>query len=615
MFQNFSDTSARAKVSARLDALRSAMAEHSIDVWLVPHGDEFRNEYLPACNERLAYISAFSGSAGFGVVMKDRAILFVDGRYTLQAANQTDPECFEIKSLVKHPPYDWLADVLETGMRVGFDPYTLSISEIKHFETRATGAGAELSSHDNLLDSIWHLRPVAPNHPVTVHPLALAGRAAADKITAAREAIAEKDADWCLITDPASVCWLFNIRGSDVAHTPLVLARTLIGTGSKPLLFINKQKISAEARDYLSDLCELADPREIETRLAALAANSSVLVDPNHTATAFARTIEAAGGIVIAGRDPSVLARAIKNDAEIKGAHAAHLRDGVAVTRFLCWLDRQVPGAVDEISAAKQLETLRRATGLDMENELLDLSFDTISGAGANGAIVHYRVTEASNATLTDGSLYLVDSGGQYSDGTTDITRTIALGAPPNDAINDFTYVLKGHIAIAQARFPQGTRGVDLDVLARYALWRQGKDYGHGTGHGVGAYLSVHEGPQSISRRAMEPLISGMIISNEPGYYREGQYGIRIENLVLVRGPTEIDGGNTPMLGFETLSLAPIDQRLIAPNIMTDQELHWLNAYHGWVNRTLSPYLNEDEQAWLSRACWPLSRELPAASA
>jgi Xaa-Pro aminopeptidase len=607
MFQNFDDPGSTSNVPERLQALRARMQEQKLDAYLVPHGDEFQNEYLPPSAERLAFLTGFTGSAGFSIVTAEQALLFVDGRYTLQAARQTGKAKITVKDLLDEPPSDWLAGNASTDGRVGYDPWLLTVKQKESFESALAKSGAALIATENLVDAVWYDRPAAPKGRISVHPLEFAGQAASEKLEKMVEEMRQAGAQFCLITDPASLAWLFNIRGSDVVHTPIALGFALLCQNRKPILYISPEKLGAEAEEYLADLCEIRPPELLEKSLAENVAGATVMCDPDRVASRLAEIVADAGGTVVRHRDPAVLAKAMKNDAEIAGARAAQLRDGVAMVRFLAWLDRCEPGSVDEIGTARMLEQFRHETAKRMNSELREIAFDTISGAGANGAIVHYRVTEATNATLAAGSLYLVDSGGQYPDGTTDITRTIAIGNPPEGAKKDFTLVLKGHIAIATARFPSGTRGVDIDALARIALWRAGRDYAHGTGHGVGSYLSVHEGPQGISRRATEPLRPGMIISNEPGYYVEGRYGIRIENLVLVTPAAPRDGGNTEVHEFETLTLAPIDLRLIDAEALVPQEIQWLNAYHARVLAELSPWLDETDTAWLTEATRPLA--------
>ncbi len=603
MFQSFEVKSARETVAPRVAMLREAMRKAHVDAFLVPHADEYQNEYIPPCAERLAWISGFTGSAGFAIVTAERAILFVDGRYTLQSANQTDPAVFSIESLVDCPPENWLATNALNGWKIGLDLALVTFAGQTRFAKVLEKSGATLAACANLIDVVWDDRPAEPMRKISLQKLKHAGERARDKLAQLANAVGKHGADMCLLADPASIAWAFNIRGSDVAHTPLPLARAIIRAAGDPLIFIDQRKLNREADAYLTQLAKVCAPSTLEAEIAAIAPGAKVMLDPDRVSSLIAGMVEKAGGTIVKKRDPVTLPRATKNQTEIDGCRSAHLRDGVAMTRFLAWLDRQPAGSLDEIAAASRLEEIRALTAVEMGSELLDISFDTISGAGPNGAIVHYRVDKASNRLLEANSVFLLDSGAQYRDGTTDITRTMALGTPPAMARTDFTLVLKGHIAIATARFPAGTRGVDLDPLARNALWKTGRDYAHGTGHGVGSFLAVHEGPQSISKRGMEPLLEGMIISNEPGFYREGQWGIRIENLVLVRPAEALVGGNVPVHSFETLSLAPIDRRLIDTNLLTREELVWLDAYHARVEATLAPYLDDADRSWLKAAC------------
>ncbi len=606
MHQNFESRSAPNLAAPRMARLRSEMEKHALDAWLVPHDDEYQNEYLPECAERLAWITGFTGSAGFAIIARESAVLFVDGRYTTQAARQCDPDLLSVADLVSSPPDQWLARHARPGWRVGFDANLTTPAGRRRFEKALTKAGAELVECENLVDAVWKDRPAPPLGRLWVHDVSLAGASASDKLSLLAGDIWEADADAFLMCDPTSLAWTFNIRGSDVAHTPIVLGRAIIGRHGRPMLFLEGARLDPQTRDHLGAICDLREPDALPAELAAASASAKILCDPDRTPAALERIIAESGGETIHARDPVVLRRAVKNPTEIAGSRAAHLRDGVALTRFLAWLDGCEPGSLDEIAAAGKLEEFRTRTAAAMGSELVDISFDTISGAGANGAIVHYRVDEKTNTLLAPETLYLVDSGGQYRDGTTDVTRTVAIGAPPAQARRDFTLVLKGHVAIATARFPQGTRGVDIDVLARIALWRHGKDYAHGTGHGIGSFLSVHEGPQTISRRGMQAFLPGMIVSNEPGYYLPDQYGIRIENLLLVTEAEPVDGGDVPMMGFETLTLAPIDRRLIEIGLLNAAEIDWLNGYHARVRETLAPYLDDREREWLDQACAPL---------
>ncbi len=611
VFQNFDAPATgptnKSGGAEKLASLRALMKENNLDVWLVPHGDEYQNEYPPAHAERLAWLTGFTGSAGFCVVTMDEALVFVDGRYTLQVSEQIDEENFTPADLVNFPPHKWLAQWLSekenpADTQIGFDPWLTTLDSIRKLQKITDNANARLTDCDNLIDQIWHDQPRPPLETVTLQPQEFAGQLAMEKIADLKTRLRDNNADCLLISDPASICWLFNIRGGDTPHTPLALGYCIVNADDFPILFMDKRKIPLSEEAYLTQLADLHPPSQLQSKLAEISSGKTIWYDPANTAFALTSVMESSGAKPLLETDPIIIKRAVKNPAEIDGSRAAHLRDGVAVTKFLYWLDQQQPGSIDEITATKQLETIRRQCAETFQSELLDISFDTISGAGANGAIVHYRVTEATNTTLENGSLYLVDSGGQYRDGTTDITRTIAIGSPPQDAIDDFTLVLKGHIAIATARFPQGTRGIDLDPLARIALWQNGRDYAHGTGHGVGSYLAVHEGPQSISRRGMAKLVPGMIISNEPGYYRNAHYGIRIENLVLVTEAEQIRNGNVPVMSFETLSHAPIDLRLVNPELLNQAEINWLNAYHANIRKLLTPHLNKAEAHWLVQA-------------
>ncbi len=602
MFQNFEASTKSETVAERIALLRKEMLRAEIDVFLIPHSDTHQNEYLPPNEERLAWISSFDGSAGFAVVSADRAVLFVDGRYTIQANSQTDTSIFDIEDLVATPPSKWIEKNLGADTRVGFDPWLFTISQKKTYENAAEKIDAKLVSTENLIDRIWQDRPAEPITPISIQPMDYAGVEASQKLADLRQKIGESEADMILISDLASIAWLFNIRGSDIIHTPITIAFALIPVDGKAVLFIHPEKLDEPTTAYLADLCEVRAPDDLQPVLADKSKGNKVYCSSSSVPAHLGDVITEAGGEIVTGSDLVALPRAIKNEVELEGAKSAHLRDGVAVTQFLAWLDRQTPGTIDEISAATQLENLRSETARRMNSELMEISFDTISGSGPNGAIVHYRVTRQTNAMLLDNSLYLVDSGGQYRDGTTDITRTVAIGTPPKQAITDFTLVLKGQIAISTARFPAGTRGVDLDVLARNALWKQGLDYAHGTGHGVGSFLSVHEGPQSISRRSMTPLKPGMIISNEPGMYREGKYGIRIENLIYVEPAQELAEGNVPVHSFGNLTWVPIDLRLVNPDLLVNEEQTWLNDYHAQVREMLTPWLDPADTEWLEQA-------------
>ena len=606
MFQSFEDTSASNAVPDRVRRLREVMAAQGIDAFMVPRGDEHRGEYVPPSAERLAWLTGFTGSAGFAVVARSKAALFVDGRYTVQARAQTPPKLFSQLAIPSDSPIDWIVANLggKDGI-VGFDPWLHSIAEISRARKKFAAVGLKLKPiNTNPIDRAWGKeQPAPPCNPAVIHPLARAGVSAGEKIAALQDTLTKDGHGATVLTAPDSICWLLNIRGSDVAHNPVVLCFAIVPAKGKVELIIDHGKLDAEVREHLCDVAICHQSTQFRDRLKMLVSDDigAIRLDPETCPVWIAAQLGRRAKIVH-DRDLCVAAKAIKNKAEIQGARAAQKRDAVAMCRFLAWLDREAPsGQLDEISVATRLEEFRAQTG-----KLKEISFDTISGSGPNGAIVHYRVTEATNRRLRDGDLYLVDSGAQYLDGTTDITRTIAIGAPSDEMKDRYTRVLKGHIAIAAARFPEGTRGVDLDPLARRALWDAGLDFDHGTGHGVGSYLSVHEGPQSISKRGMVALEPGMIISNEPGYYREGQYGIRLENLVLVRPAKRPARGDRAMLSFETLTLAPFDRRLIAVDLLSGDETSWLNDYHQRVLSEISPKLDADDMAWLSGACAPI---------
>ena len=604
MFQSFEVSANGGAAGERVKALRGLMAAADIDAYLVPRTDEHQGEYVPACAERLRWLTGFSGSAGLAVVTKKRTALFVDGRYTVQARAEVDSAVVEVSSLPRARIAEWLTEHLGRGQSVGFDPRLHTIAEIERIAPALESSGIKLKPVSrNLIDRAWSRdRPSPPSHPISIHPVKLAGRSAADKIADVQKRLQDDRQDAALLTLSDFVAWAFNIRGSDIPHNPVALAFAIIPQSGKPELFIAPEKLDAASRTELKSFAKVSPPSKLDERLASLRkANKRVRVDPQTASYAFARAL---GGVrrIARGSDPCLLLKAVKNAAEIRGARAAQLRDGAAVTRFLAWLDSAIAsGTVDEIETVRRLEFFRRAT-----NQLREISFDTISGSGPNGAIVHYRVNEATNRKLRPGELFLIDSGAQYQDGTTDITRTVAIGEPSDEMRERFTLVLKGHIAIATARFPVGTRGIDLDPMARRPLWEHGMDYDHGTGHGVGSYLSVHEGPQSISKAGMAPLAAGMICSNEPGYYNEGAYGIRIENLVLVTGPEKIPGGDLEMMGFETLTLAPIDRQLVVKELLSPAEIAWLDQYHARVFEVLSPELDADTRRWLELATAPI---------
>lgn len=605
MFQSFETTASPANGAPRVRALREQLAGLGVDGFLIPRADDFQGEYVPASAERLAWLTGFTGSAGAALVAPAIAVVFVDGRYVTQLAQQTDPAVFTPGDLVKEPPADWIANHAGQGFRLGIDPWLHTIAEVRKLKAALEAKGGALVFlTENPLDAIWSDRPAEPLGRVTIQKHQHSGTLAKDKIAAIAEGVRARGADAVLIADPSSVAWAFNIRGSDVPHTPHPLARAIIHADGLAEIFLDARKTGIEEKAYLTQICEIRDPADLSETLRGLGARSAAVeVDAGIVSYELVRLIEAAGGTIREASDPCALPRATKNEAELAGTRAAHIQDGVAMVEFLAALDDAEPGSLTEIEAVMRLEACRRRVGDRMQNPLADISFDTISGAGPNGAIIHYRVTRDTNRRLEPGELFLVDSGGQYRNGTTDITRTVAIGAVGDTEKRFFTLVLKGMIGISTARFPAGTRGVDLDPLARIALWKAGADYGHGTGHGVGSYLSVHEGPQRISRAAMQELLPGMILSNEPGYYRPGAFGIRIENLIVVEEASDIGGGDKPMLGFETITWCPIDRRLILTDLLTREELDWLNAYHATTRDKLLPLIEDEKaRAWLQRA-------------
>ncbi|HEY4276474.1 MAG TPA: aminopeptidase P family protein [Rhizomicrobium sp.] len=598
-FQTYDDRSDAATVAPRLAALRTELAARGLDGFVVPHSDAHQNEYLPADAERLAWLTSFTGSAGAAVVLKDKAAVFVDGRYTLQVRAQTDTAQFEPRDLVGEGPQGWLPDNLPSGAKLGYDPWLTTANGVASLRHAAERAGASLIACDsNPIDAIWKDRPASPADPAVPHPHNLAGEDSATKRTRIAAGLKKAGVDAAVITLCDSVCWLFNIRGSDLPHTPFVLAFAILHADGEAELFLDENKRTPELVTHLGDGVRLRPAPEFTTALDALS-DKSVLADPATAASAIFDRLNKAGAKIKHASDPCQLPKACKNAAELDGTRKAHIRDGAALSRFLCWFAREAPnGALTEIAAAETLEGFRRAT-----NYLSDLSFDSISGAGANGAIVHYRVTRSTNAPILNDQMFLLDSGAQYPDGTTDVTRTLIVGTPTAEMRDRFTRVLKGHIALATARFPEGTIGMQLDSFARRPLWEAGLDYDHGTGHGVGSYLSVHEGPQNISKRPVnQPLKPGMICSNEPGFYKTGEYGIRIENLVVVTEPKAMPDGERPMMGFETITLAPIDLNLVEPGLLTDSERIWLNAYHARVLESLRPLVDEETRAWLEKA-------------
>jgi len=595
-FQSFVELGDPSHGSHRVSELRAELKRAGLAGFIVPRADEHQNEYVPANAERLRWLTGFAGSAGLAVVLKDAAALFVDGRYTAQVRTQADGSVFEFRHIANDPPSEWIALKLKPGDKLGYDPRLHTPDAVARLAHACEKAGAALVAVDaNPIDAIWLDRPPPPIGAITPHKLRFAGEGASAKIARVRQAM--KSSQCLLISDPNNMAWLFNIRGQDVSYTPLPLGFAYLPLDGRPVVFLDGRKLTTASRESLNRHAEILEPDALPAFVADLGRQGlRVAFDAVTTPAYLTQAIERAGGRADIGADPITLMKAAKNQVELAGARAAHERDGVAMTRFLAWLAGEAPrGRLTEIDAVKALETFRRAS-----DAMKDISFPTIAGAGPNSAIPHYRVSESSNRKIERG-IFLVDSGAQYEDGTTDITRTIAIGGPGRLMRDRFTRVLKGHIAIARAVFPAETSGAQIDALARLALWRAGLDFDHGTGHGVGSYLSVHEGPQRLAKTGTTPLTPGMIVSNEPGYYAGGAFGIRIENLVAVEART-IAGGERPMLGFETLTLAPIDLSLVEPKLMDAEEIAWLDAYHARVRKTLSPMVDPPTRRWLTQA-------------
>jgi Xaa-Pro aminopeptidase len=590
----------------RLTRLRAELARRGVHGFLVPRADEHQNEYVPSRAQRLAWLTGFTGSAGLAVVLPAAAAIFVDGRYTLQAQAEVDDTLYALRHLTEQPASEWVAAMLKPGETLAYDPHLHTLGDVERFRTAAEKAGGRLAPlPDNPLDAVWTDQPPPPLAPVTPHELRFAGESAGEKRQALARGLAAERVDAAVLTAPDSIAWLLNIRGGDVPHTPLPLSFAVLNADASVDLFIDRRKLAPGLAEHLGNGVRLAPPESFGAALEQLgAAKRRVQVDVASASAWVVHQLTEAGAQIHRAADPCQLPKACKNAAELGGTRAAHRRDGAALTRFLAWLsETAAKGGLGEIAASDRLESFRR------EGEhFRDLSFPTISGAGANGAIVHYRASPKTERRLEPGTLYLVDSGAQYLDGTTDVTRTVAIGAPSAEMRDRFTRVLKGHIALATCRFPRGTTGSQLDVLARRALWDVGLDYDHGTGHGVGSYLAVHEGPQRISKLPnTQPLLPGMIVSDEPGYYKAGAYGIRIENLVVVT-PVAGAGGERELLGFETLTLAPIDRALVEPSLLDRSEITWLDAYHARVAAELAPLVDAPTRRWLAAATRPIGK-------
>ena len=597
MFQSFEETSNPAEGPARLARLRAAIADAGLDGFLVPRADAFQGEYVAPRDARLAWLTGFTGSAGFCAALLERAGVFVDGRYRVQVRAQVDGAVFEPVDWPEVKLADWLRTALPGGGRVGFDPWLHTLAEIEALRAALEGSGVEMVASDNLVDAIWDDQPGRPMGTVVDYPVELAGESAADKRARLAAGLREAGQKAAVITLPDSICWLLNIRGADIERNPVVQAFALLHDDGRVALFSDPGKFSGVD---LGAAVSLRPFEEFEAALTAL--QGPVRLDKASVPLAVADLLGGAGVEVVRAQDPCVLPKARKNEVEISGTQQAHLRDAAAMVAFLCWLDGALAGEVDEITIVRRLEEFRRDT-----NALRDISFETICGSGPHGALPHYRVSESSNRVVREGELIVIDSGGQYFDGTTDITRTVVKGAAGAGERAAFTRVLQGMIAISRLRWPRGLAGRDLDALARYPLWLAGQDYDHGTGHGVGVYLCVHEGPQRLSRLSEVPLEEGMILSNEPGYYREGAFGIRTENLVVVRAAPPLEGADArDMLAFETLTWVPIDRRLIEPAMLSPAERDWLNAYHAEVAERIGPRVGGEAAVWLQRACAPI---------
>ncbi|MCC6007951.1 MAG: aminopeptidase P family protein [Rhodobacteraceae bacterium] len=600
MLQSFVSTTRPADGPPRLALLRDALRAQGLSGFVVPRADAHQGETVAPRDERLAWLTGFTGSAGICVALLDRAALFVDGRYTLQGRSQTDAAAFEVLSWPRTRPARWIAEGLAEGGRVAFDPWLHTPAQIAEMRAELEPRGIALVASANLVDAIWNDQPAPPGAPLRPYPVALAGEASADKRARIGQALAEAGQSAAVLTLPDSIAWLLNIRGGDVARIPVAHAFAIIHDSGEVDLFIDPAKLDENAGAHLGAGVRIRGTEAFGPGLDTL--RGVVRLDRTTAPVWVENRLEAAGVEMADTPDPCLLPKACKNATELAGTRAAHRRDGAAMAAFLHWLDSQRPESLTEIDVVRALEGFRRTS-----DALRDISFETICGAGPNGAIVHYRVTEDSNRQLATGEVLLVDSGGQYEDGTTDITRTIALGPTDHDAQEAFTRVLRGMIAISTARFPKGLAGRDLDALARAALWRAGQDYDHGTGHGVGHYLGVHEGPQRLARSGEVALQPGMILSNEPGYYREGAFGIRIENLIAVRKAPDLPGGDArEMLDFETLTLAPIDRRMILAEMLHPDERAWLDAYHAHVLKEVGPLCAPEVLAWLKDACAPM---------
>ncbi|TOB32558.1 aminopeptidase P family protein [Vibrio parahaemolyticus] len=588
---------------SRVNAIREWLTQHNIDALLIPHEDEYLGEYVPAHNERLHWLTGFTGSAGAAVITKDKAAIFVDGRYTVQVTKQVPSDLFEYRHLIEEPALDWIQDNLTANASVAIDPRMHSSAWLDMAQAKLAGKLDLNILSSNPIDELWHDRPAPVVSDVRLMPTEAVGQSSESKRKEIAQLVAKAGADSAVITALDSICWLLNVRGLDVSRLPVLLSHAILHADSSVEYFLDPARLPAEFAAHVGTGVTVHHPEALQSRLEAMS-GKKVLLDPAISNAWFKLVLQNAGASVIAAADPCLMPKAAKNEVEIAGMKACHIRDGVAMSKFLCWLDAEVAAGNlhDEATLADRLEAFRKE-----DPTLMDLSFDTISAAGGNAAMCHYNhENQPEPGKLELNTLYLVDSGGQYLDGTTDITRTIAIGQPSAEMIKQFTLALKGHIGVARARFPKGTRGYQIDTLARQHLWAEGYDYDHGTGHGVGHFLSVHEGPASISKKQIDvPLTEGMVLSNEPGYYRADAFGIRIENLELVvETPTN---GDFPVLSFESLTRCPIDKRNINVDMLTRPELAWLNDYHQKVWEQISPLVEGEVKEWLREATLPLA--------
>jgi len=588
-----------------LEALRIELKKQNLDGFIVPITDEHMSEYVGDYAQRLAWATGFTGSAGNGVVLTDKAAVFVDGRYTIQVAAEVDAAHVERHHFEAYPLMKWIKDHSKAGHRIGYDPELATVPWEKTAIAALAGTGVKLVAVEcNPVDAAWGAQPDPSLAPVYGHSLEYTGQSAEEKRVDVAAELHKNGADAAVITMLDSVAWAFNIRSNDVLNTPVPHAFAILDKNEQATLFVDERKVTDELRIFLGNKVRLEPRTAFYPELAKLGAEGkTILVDQASNNARVFKTLIEAGATLIEGQDPCILPKARKNRTEVQGARDAHVRDGAAISEFLCWLEAEAPkGDLDELTAAAKLWEFRQRRDI-----LKDRSFDTISAAGSNGALCHYRVSEETNLPLKMNSIYLVDSGGQYLDGTTDITRTVIIGTPTAEMKDRFTRVLRGHIALSQTRFPKGTPGIALDAIARRPLWEIGLDYDHGTGHGVGSFLAVHEGPQRIAKSGtMVPLEEGMILSNEPGYYKEGEYGIRIENLVTVRPAESAEGRE--MFRFENLTWAPIDHNLIETSSLNDSELDWLNEYHAVVFEKLSKIVDKSTNDWLRNATRAIER-------